>query len=141
MSGLNTVEVCIDLERFGRPVLMGLLHRQQSGSGEVFSCEYDHAWLEQPEVFSFDPDLALAAGPQYPAPQRKNFGIFLDSAPDRWGRVLMQRRENARARHEKRKPRALTEWDFLLGVPDETRLGALRFRDRKSTRLNSSHRR
>jgi len=133
MAGLDTVDVCIDLERFGHPVLMGQLHRQQSGSGEVFSFEYDRAWLEQPEVFSFDPDLALAAGHQYPAPQRKNFGIFLDSAPDRWGRVLMQRRENARARHEKRKPRALTEWDFLLGVHDETRLGALRFRESSNT--------
>ncbi|MGC2449424.1 MAG: HipA domain-containing protein [Candidatus Sulfotelmatobacter sp.] len=130
MPGLDTVEVCIDLERFGHPVLMGLLHRQQSGVGEIFSFEYDRAWLDQPEVFSFDPDLALAAGHQYPAPQRKNFGIFLDSAPDRWGRVLMQRRENTRARHEKRKPRALTEWDFLLGVHDETRLGALRFREK-----------
>ncbi len=129
MAGLDTVEVCIDLERFGDPVLMGRLHRQQSGSGGIFSFEYDRAWLEQPEAFSFDPDLALAAGHQYPAPQHKDFGIFLDSAPDRWGRVLMQRRENARARHEKRKPRAQTEWDFLLGVRDETRLGALRFRE------------
>lgn len=129
MAGLDTVEVCIDLERFGHPVLMGKLHRQQSGVGEIFSFEYEKPWLEQPEVFAFDPDLALAAGHQYPAPQRKNFGIFLDSAPDRWGRVLMQRRENARARHEKRKPRALSEWDFLLGVHDETRLGALRFRE------------
>ena len=128
MAGLDTVEVCIDLERFGHPVLMGVLHRQQSGAGEIFSFEYDLAWLERGEVFSFDPDLALAAGHQYPAPQRKNFGIFLDSSPDRWGRVLMQRRENTRARREKRKPRALTEWDFLLGVHDETRLGALRFR-------------
>jgi len=133
MAGLDTVEVCIDLERFGHPVLMGLLHRQQSGAGEIFSFEYDRAWLDQPEVFSFDPDLALAAGHQYPAPQRKNFGIFLDSSPDRWGRVLMQRRENARARREKRKPRALTEWDFLLGVHDETRLGALRFRESSNT--------
>jgi serine/threonine-protein kinase HipA len=130
---LDTVEVCIDLERFGHPVLMGRLHRQQSGAGEIFSFEYDRAWLEQPEVFSFDPDLALAAGHQYPAPQRKNFGIFLDSAPDRWGRVLMQRRENVRARQEKRKPRALTDWDFLLGVHDETRLGALRFREADNT--------
>jgi serine/threonine-protein kinase HipA len=128
MAGLDTVEVCIDLERFGHPVLMGVLHHQQSGAGEIFSFEYDLAWLQRPEVFSFDPDLALAAGHQYPVPQRKNFGIFLDSSPDRWGRVLMQRRENARARREKRKPRVLTEWDFLLGVHDETRLGALRFR-------------
>jgi serine/threonine-protein kinase HipA len=105
-----------------------VLHRQQSSAGEIFSFEYDRSWLERPEVFAFDPDLAMAAGHQYPAPNRKNFGIFLDSSPDRWGRVLMQRRENARARSEKRKPRALTEWDFLLGVHDETRLGALRFR-------------
>jgi serine/threonine-protein kinase HipA len=133
MAGLDTVEVCIDLERFDHPVLMGSLHRQQSGAGEIFSFEYDRVWLEQPEVFSFDPDLALGVGHQYPAPQRKNFGIFLDSAPDRWGRVLMQRRENVRARQEKRKPRALTEWDFLLGVHDETRLGALRFREADNT--------
>jgi serine/threonine-protein kinase HipA len=133
MAGLDTVEVCIDLERFGQPVLMGQLHRQQSGSGEILSFEYDQKWLEKPEVFSFDPDLALAAGHQYPAPERKNFGIFLDSAPDRWGRVLMQRRENVRARREKRKPRSLGEWDFLLGVHDETRLGALRFRATSNT--------
>ena len=62
-------------------------------------------------------------------PDRANFGIFLDSSPDRWGRVLMQKRENMRARHEGRRARSLTAWDFLLGVHDETRLGALRFRD------------
>jgi serine/threonine-protein kinase HipA len=128
MARLDTVQVYMDLERFGQPVSMGALHRQQSGAGEVFSLEYDRTWLDRPEVFAFDPDLALAAGHQYPAPDRKNFGIFLDSSPDRWGRVLMQRHENTRARHEKRKPRVLVDWDFLLGVHDETRLGALRFR-------------
>jgi serine/threonine-protein kinase HipA len=107
---------------------MGELHCQQSGAGEIFSFEYDKHWLVRPEVFAFDPDLALSAGHQYPAPDRTNFGIFLDSSPDRWGRVLMQRRENSRARLEKRRARTLTEWDFLLGVHDETRLGALRFR-------------
>jgi serine/threonine-protein kinase HipA len=70
----------------------------------------------------------MVGGPQYPAAERATFGIFLDSSPDRWGRLLMQRRENLRARHERRRPRALTEWDFLLGVHDETRLGALRLR-------------
>jgi serine/threonine-protein kinase HipA len=52
----------------------------------------------------------------------------LDSAPDRWGRLLLDRRELLRAREEKRKPRALTEWDYLLGVHDICRMGALRFR-------------
>ena len=128
MAGLDLVHAHIDLERYEQPVPIGALHRQQGGAGELFSFEYDRTWLERPEVFAFDPDLALAAGHQYPAADRKSFGIFLDSSPDRWGRVLMQRRENIRARQEKRKPRVLTEWDFLLGVHDETRLGALRFR-------------
>src|SRR5260370_22142832 len=107
---------------------MGEFHCQQSRSGEIFSFTYDEAWLAGPETFAFDPDLALVAGHQYPASDRGNFGIFLDSSPDRWGRVLMQRRENSRARQEQRRARTLTEWDFLLGVHDETRLGALRFR-------------
>jgi serine/threonine-protein kinase HipA len=128
MARFDTTFVYVDLERFERPTLMGLLHRQSSGSGEIFSFEYDRGWLERPEIFAFDPDLALAVGHQYPLPNRANFGIFLDSSPDHWGRVLMQRRENIHARQEQRKPRALTEWDFLIGVHDETRLGALRFR-------------
>jgi serine/threonine-protein kinase HipA len=128
MSRLDTVHVYADLERFRQPALMGELHCQQSRSGEIFSFNYDRTWLAGADTFAFDPDLVLVAGHQYPASDRANFGIFLDSSPDRWGRVLMQRRENLRARKEGRRARALTEWDFLLGVHDETRLGALRFR-------------
>lgn len=124
----DTVEVYADLERADRPILMGSLHRQSGGRGDVFSFEYAEPWLGAAEAFTFDPDLALVRGPQYPAADRISFAIFLDSSPDRWGRALMQRRENSRARHEHRRPRLLTEWDFLLGVHDETRLGALRFR-------------
>ena len=128
MSRFDTVHVYADLERFGQPVLMGELHCQQIRSGETFSFNYDETWLAGPQTFAFDPDLSLVTGHQYPASDRTNFGIFLDSSPDRWGRVLMQRRENSRARQEGRRARTLTEWDFLLGVHDETRLGALRFR-------------
>ncbi len=124
----DTVGVWVDLESFDSPVPMGTLRRQSGGSGDVFSFEYDERWLQRREAFAFDPDLALASGAQYPAGDRSTFGIFLDSSPDRWGRKLMQRRENTRARAESRQPRMLTEWDFLLGVHDETRLGALRFR-------------
>ena len=124
----ETVEVHVDLEWEARPRRMGWLHHQPGGRGEVFSFEYDRGWLATPDVLVFDPDLAWVAGPQYPPVDRAHFGIFLDSAPDRWGRVLMQRRENARAHAENRRARTLTEWDFLLGVHDETRMGALRFR-------------
>jgi serine/threonine-protein kinase HipA len=135
---LETVSVYADLEHFEAPAQMGLLRRQKTRSGDIFSFEYEPTWLQKPEAFSFDPDLALVNGPQYPVTGRPNFGIFLDSSPDRWGRVLMQRRENIRARREGRRARSLTEWDFLLGVHDETRLGALRFRDPKSGRFIDS---
>ena len=125
----DNVAVFADLDRFPEPRRMGSLSRQVGRGGEVFSFEYDRDWLKTSGTFSFDPDLVLVQGPQYPAANRANFEIFLDSAPDRWGRVLMQRRENLRARREGRGARSLSDWDFLLGVHDETRLGALRFQD------------
>lgn len=128
MPTRDEVEVCVDLDHSEEPSAMGWLRRQRARSADVFSFEYAQPWLEHPDAFTFDPDLALVLGSQYPAADRELFGIFLDSSPDRWGRVLMQRREALRARREGRSPRSLTEWDFLLGVHDETRLGALRFR-------------
>jgi len=129
MSGRQrSVQVYVDAEGMSGPAMMGTLRAQNSGRQEVFSFEYAPEWLTSEAAFAFDPDLQLLEGAQYPAQSRSNFGIFLDSAPDRWGRLLMQRRETLRARQEERKARQLTEWDFLLGVHDETRLGALRLR-------------
>lgn len=90
---------------------------------------YEAAWLAQPHIaFAIDPHLTLDAGPFFPKPEAGNFGIFLDSSPDRWGQTLMRRREALQARDEKRAARTLYSWDFLLGVQDITRQGALRFR-------------
>ncbi|NJO12506.1 MAG: hypothetical protein HC872_02515 [Gammaproteobacteria bacterium] len=94
---------------------MGTLRRQAGGGGDVLSFEYDQAWLKRREAFAFDPDLALIRGAQYPAGDRPNFGIFLDSSPDRWGRTLMQRRENARARAENRRRALLQSGIFCWG--------------------------
>lgn len=126
--GMDTVEVHADPEWLDGIQRMGWLRCQHGGKGEIFSFEYAPEWLALSEKFAFDPELAMVRGTQYPAAGRANFGIFLDSAPDRWGRMLMQRRESARARAEERAPRVLGEWDYLLGVNDETRMGALRFR-------------
>jgi serine/threonine-protein kinase HipA len=129
MSGnQRTVDVYVDTSGTMGPVAMGTLHAQSAGSKEIFSFAYHPEWLGRAEAFAFDPDLQLLGGAQYPAQNRNNFGIFLDSSPDRWGRLLMQRRENLRARQEARRSKRLTDWDYLLGVHDETRLGALRLR-------------
>jgi len=110
------------------PVLVGLLFENSNRGKEIYSFEYDNAWLAGNSNFtSFDPDLSLYSGRQYAPLDKTLFGIFSDSCPDRWGRLLMKRREAITARKENRKPRALTESDFLLGVHDESRMGALRF--------------
>lgn len=89
---------------------------------------YADAWLQNPKAFAVDPDLSLGDKPFFPAPELGNFGIFLDSSPDRWGQTLMKRREALQAKDDKRPARTLYAWDYLIGVHDATRQGALRFR-------------
>ena len=105
---------------------MGTLISFFTRGTENFTFEYDHTYLLKHPDRSLDPDLQLYKGPQFT--NKKNFGLFLDSAPDRWGRKLMQRREAIRARQEKRKVNPLFESDYLLGVYDATRMGAVRFK-------------
>lgn len=110
------------------PARVGILQATTARGHDVFSFEYDRAWLESPNVRQLDPDLQLYAGAQYVRDDKPNFGLFLDSCPDRWGRVLMERREAQLARVEERPKRVLRELDYLLGVFDGHRLGGLRFR-------------
>lgn len=125
---VETVDVVLDWHSRGALQLVGQLHRQATRGAPVVAFEYAREWLQQARGLALDPDLSLMPGRSYPPHQRTDFGLFLDSAPDRWGRMLLQRRENWQARHEGRKPKSLREWDFLLGVEDVTRLGGLRFR-------------
>lgn len=88
--------------------------------------EYHPDWLGHEAAFSLEPALGLGRGAY--APPAGLYGSIGDSAPDTWGRRLMQRAERKRAERETRAPRTLTELDYLLGVSDRARLGALRFR-------------
>ncbi len=109
--------------------LMGRLYVGEGKGSDNFSFEFDSAWLVQHDrSHIIDPELQLYSGRQYPV-NKSVFGIFADSSPDRWGRVLMQRRERIYADKEGRKPRKLTDGDYLLGVYDETRMGAIRFKE------------
>lgn len=126
------IEVWADWRDLSAPTLMGQLRSLASRGKEVFSFSYDSGWLADGVASPLDPDLQLFAGPQYPhSGDRPNFGVFLDSSPDRWGRLLMQRREAALARKTQRPARRLQETDYLLGVHDEQRSGALRFKERE----------
>lgn len=108
---------------------LGELTTTPARGKEVFAFTYDATWLAAPPARRLDPDLDLYSGPQYlGGGKQNNFGLFLDSAPDRWGRLLMRRREAALARAEARPERTLLESDYLLGVHDAQRLGGLRFK-------------
>ncbi len=124
----KTVYVYSDWHADGSPQLMGELQIQAVRRKEIFSFEFNPTWLKSNDTRILDPDLQLYAGPQYSAGDKNNFGLFLDSSPDRWGRQLMRRREAIRARKEDRSPLLLQESDYLLGVYDETRMGAIRFK-------------
>jgi serine/threonine-protein kinase HipA len=122
MSGAN-LEVWLDCD-LGPASRVGTLSHDR---GQI-RFTYDDQWLKSEWAFSLDPDLSLGESAFFPQPDQGNFGIFLDSSPDRWGQTLMKRREALQAKDEKRPPRALYAWDFLMGVQDLTRQGALRFR-------------
>jgi serine/threonine-protein kinase HipA len=110
------------------PRLIGVLHAALLRGKEIFSFEYDETWLQTDFAQMLDPDLDFFAGLHFLRPGKTNFGVFLDSSPDRWGRVLMRRREAAMARLEQRNEAHLFETDFLLGVYDGHRMGGLRFK-------------
>ena len=109
------------------PKIIGILSAQQAKGKKAFSFEYDNDWLKSKQKFMLDPDIQLYGGPQYPN-QKENFGIFLDSMPDTWGRTLMKRRAAQWAKENREKTPTLYDIDFLLGVYDESRMGALRFK-------------
>ena len=111
------------------PVLMGVLKAEFTRGKEIFSFSYSENWLKSSYSQILDPELQLYSGSQYAKDEKQNFGVFLDSSPDRWGRVLMKRREAAMARSEKRPEKTLRESDYLLGVFDGHRMGAIRFKE------------
>ena len=119
---MTAVDVFVD--RLGVPILVGRAHftRQRGRLSTTFL--YDAAYLAG-EGTSIDPALPLVSGAQH---QNGLPGAFADSAPDRWGRNLIEKAERARARVEGRALRRLDDLDFLLDVSDDTRQGALRYR-------------
>jgi serine/threonine-protein kinase HipA len=123
-------ELTVHLDIDGQPVSCGRLWAR-GVPRESASFEYDPAWRTSRRGFALDPELPLAAGQFHTA--RSLFRAFTDPAPDRWGQMLLRRAERARARREGRTSRTLAAVDFLTLVDDETRLGALRFRDAASS--------
>jgi serine/threonine-protein kinase HipA len=140
MSGL---QVWIDDESLGGSALVGGLSKTESRTGDTVSFEYDPNWLANAgpvAAFPLDHELHVGAGQQYArAGANALSGAFQDCSPDRWGKRLMDRREAIEAREEGRKTRNLRAWDYLVGVNDESRMGALRLVDPESKHYVDDH--
>jgi serine/threonine-protein kinase HipA len=115
------------MELQGTNCLVGTLWTRQKGGRESATFEYARAWLDNPAHFALEPALPLGLGPYHTPQDVPLFGALSDSAPDRWGRVLMRRAERRVGTADGRPPRTLHEIDYLLQVHDVSRLGALRF--------------
>jgi serine/threonine-protein kinase HipA len=121
------VEVIVQIG--GEDVPAGRLwsHRRRGAESMTFS--YANAYLARRDAYELDPMLTLSAGTQHTPSGRPIFGAFSDCAPDRWGRRLIHRAERQRTRQEGGAERSFGEIDYLLGVRDDLRQGALRFRE------------
>lgn len=125
------IAVYAEWDGLAEPVRLGLLHARRGSAREAFEFEYDPAALADPVVgaIQLDPRIGIFAGRQHPPQGVEIFGMFSDASPDRWGRMLMKRRleREIRAGHAPKAAR-LHESDYLLGVHDAYRAGALRLR-------------
>ena len=124
---MSSKEILVSIALGSEDISIGKLWFHARGHKESASFEYDKEWLDHPEKFALEPALKLTEGAFHTGQGISLFGAIGDSAPDRWGRVLMRRSEASKASVQNRAPRALFEIDYLLGVNDEARGGALRF--------------
>src|SRR5262245_35438141 len=113
----------------GDDVQAGRLFSHRRQGRESASFIYDPGYLARADAYALDPALPLMQGTLQAPVGLSMFRAFADTAPDRWGRMLITRAERRRASRERSTPRSLGEIDFLLGVRDDLRQGALRFRD------------
>lgn len=128
---MTTIAVYADWDGLPVPLRLGLLHAQRGAGREIFEFAFDTAALAHPAVQSvqFDPRLGVFEGRQHPPQGHETFGVFADASPDRWGRLLMRRRlEREQRAGQVSQTVRLRESDYLLGVHDAFRVGALRFR-------------
>lgn len=121
----------------GKDILVGLVwsHRKNT---ESMTFQYDESYLAHEDAYQLDPELPLVSFAQQTSVGRKIFGAFSDSAPDRWGRRLIARNELKRVEREGGAQRTFGEFDYLIGVRDDVRQGALRFADPDSGQFVSS---
>ncbi|MDE6548269.1 MAG: type II toxin-antitoxin system HipA family toxin [Muribaculaceae bacterium] len=124
---MTKLYVYADFDWLDTPQLIGELSYDLVRGNETYGFSYDKEWLVKYGNVFLSEDLQNFPGIQYTRPERDIFACFSDTLPDRWGRTLLNRREQIAASNEKRPVRRLTSFDYLMGIDDTSRMGGFRF--------------
>lgn len=128
---MKTLYVYADFDWLDEPMLVGGLGYESLRGSDSYSFKYDNDWLRQYGSLYLSADINNYPGQQYTQPDRDIFGCFNDALPDRWGRLLLNRREQILATEEKRPVRKLSSFDYLIGIDDYSRMGGFRFKEKQ----------
>lgn len=128
---MKTLLVYADFEWLEKPTLVGELGYESLRGSDSYSFKFDDDWLRRHGNIFLSADLNNYPGLQYTQPDKDIFGCFGDALPDRWGRLLLNRREQVLASEEKRPIRRLSSFDYLMGIDDFSRMGGFRFKESK----------
>ncbi|MBD5183595.1 MAG: type II toxin-antitoxin system HipA family toxin [Bacteroidales bacterium] len=124
---MKKLYVYADFDWLDTPQLIGELSYDSVRGSETYGFSYDKEWLAKYGDVFLSEDLQNYPGIQYTRPEKDIFACFSDALPDRWGRTLLNRREQITASEQKRPVRRLTSFDYLMGIDDSSRMGGFRF--------------
>ena len=124
---MKTLYVYADFDWLDESMLVGELGYESLRGSDSYSFKYDNDWLRQYGSLFLSADINNYPGQQYTHPDRDIFGCFSDALPDRWGRLLLNRREQIFATEEKRPVRKLSSFDYLMDIDDFSSMGGFRF--------------
>ena len=125
---MRTLFIYADFDWLDEPLLVGELGYELLRGSDSYSFKYDNSWLRQYGSLFLSADINNYPGWQYTQPERDIFGCFSDALPDRWGRLLLNRREQILATEEHRPVCKLSSFDYLIGIDDFSRMGGFRFK-------------
>lgn len=125
---MKTICVYADFDWLTTPMLVGELGYESLRGSDSYAFKFDDNWLRQYGSLFLCADINNYPGQQYTQPGRDIFGCFSDALPDRWGRLLLNRREQIMATEEQRPVRKLSSFDYLMGIDDFSRMGGFRFK-------------
>ena len=126
---MKRLYVFADFDWLKEPRFVGELSYESLRGSDSYGFCYSDEWLKDYGNLFLCDDLNNYPGQQYTAPGKDIFGCFSDALPVRWGRTLLNRREQIQAKEESRPLHRLSSFDYLVGIEDFSRMGGLRFKE------------